>query len=750
MRVAKMMTQVPSITLDQIREFTPAERMELGTANGVSTGPIKSEKVKKFLEAHEMTHADKNFVLQHANDSGYSEKAFFHAVSYMNSHGGNQQVSQKEVVFTSVTGEEMKRPNTVIPMPFDMPLKRPLVQRLAVLAGTFTKMSGSKVVPYSNMKEIMKAWKGTVFRAAGIPLFQACVVDIVNQDKAFQIRLQGKSAISEDEFLVFLPQIFNRCPMIDFISLNQIVIYQLFEFFVQRRAQDGRMEYKRKTRLASGLKNGKPVRENVIPEKNLARLEDVFPILTPAQTTEFDKMRKDIGVPRLYFLRDTLDASHTFQEVVGTMDAVVKGFQLGNLLRGSEGVATSRLYEQLGFSGLADDFEKKVTLLLAMTLGAYDQLKTMDTPNPLLDVQMTSVGEGALLFNSLSQLLPNDSWRLILPESGDFPKVHPGIHHRCLSRSRENACYIRFSPLEFQTLPSLGDYRTKCSQDIPRHNPKYYVLYTPVYGPYWWQTAESAKLEQKETSLGGSNSFIPVSPPPRPLQVYRFGSSARLKAIVTDLPAFGLVGMDRGKAKPVSLHRMLTEESWYRTILMSMAEKNSFFMNPYAHFSSLSNLPIASKTSVIFSRVNIVANEDHLSGDVDAFEQESDYDSDDGEWQGVDEVPSTEAPVFVPDQEEQGDDSDSHDSDEDVLDDAPVTTAPRPPEKKPLQVDLSTGTKRAPVVKVDSPSVANLPKYQKKRVRKDKSDDVVLEDGSTLVVEAKKVDLSEVGFNQEY
>lgn len=654
MRVAKTMSVAPKITLDQIREFTAAERLELGSVNGTSVTP-KLEKVIKFLKTFEMSSADKMFVLQHVNDSGSHEKAFTHTVSYMNSHGGNQQVNEKEVTFVSVTGEEMSRPNTVIPMPFDVPPKRPLIQRVAVAVGTFTKISQGKLIPYVNMKEALKAWKGSFFRPAGIPILQNCWIDIAMADPAFLLRLDAKSAISADEYLVLIPQILNRCPMKDFIAMNQIVVYQLFEFFSQRVAEDGVVEYRRKMVVQQSSKpNEKPKKVPLIPEKNLMTLNDVFLTLSEAQVKEFDKIRREIGVPCLYFIRDYIDPTHTFQDIVGTMDAVVKGFQLGNLLRGSEDVATSRLYEQLGFSGLSDDFEKNVCLSLALALGAHAQLKSMGE-TPYLDIKLNSVGEAPIMHNSLRQHLPEDkNWRLVLPEEGDFVKVHPGLHSYCVDRSRVEACYIRVSPLEFGTLPTLGDYRVKCSQDLPGHKPKYYVLYTPVYGPYWWQTAKSAEQEKSDMSLGSSNSFIPVLPPPRPVQVYRYGSSARLKAIVTDLPALSLVGMKNRSFVAMKLEKMVTEEMWYKQVLMSMADKNGFFINPYSHFSPISNLPIASKTSVIFSRVSLVAQDEYMTGDLSQFEVDDQSDSDGEGWvrasdgEDDDVVPeSTSDPVEV-------------------------------------------------------------------------------------------------------
>lgn len=741
-----MMSQAPRITLDQIREFTPLERMDLGTANGISN-PAKMEKVIKFLENFEMTSADKVFVLQHANDSGFSEKAFTHTVSYMNSHGGNQQVLEKTVKFVSVTGEEMTRPNTVIPMPFDVPPKRPLVQRLAVIIGTFTKVSQGKVIAYCNMKELLKAWKGTTFRPAGIPILQNCFIDIAKHDAAFQLRLQAKSAVSEDEYLVLIPQILNRCPMNDFIAINEIVVYQLFEFFSSRVAPDGVVEYKRKTVLLPAKSGEKAKRVPLIPEKNLAKLTDVFVNLTPVQASEFERIRVEIGVPTLYFIRDYIDPSHTFQDVVGTMDAVVKGFQLGNLLRGSEGIATSRLYEQLGFSGLSDDFEKRVCLTLAMTLGAHAQIRALQE-TPIMDVQLSSVGEAAIMHNSLSIHLPGDKmWRLILPEAGDFPKVHPGLHSRCLGRSRVEACYVRVSSLEFQTQPTMGDYRVKCNQDLPSHGPKYFVLHTPVYGPYWWQTEKSAEMEKAELSLGSSNSFIPVSPPPKPLTVYRYGSSARLKAIVTDLPALDLIGIKDRMFTTIVLQKMVNEETWYKQILTSMADKNSYFVNPYAHFNPISNLPVASKTSVIFSRVTLVANEDYLSGDVTHFQVEAEDDSDEGEWvrsptdiknqdqeREQAEVAAIREMVEKYEQHDRESESETDSSEEDVPD-AEVRKPPRviqPP--PPRAVPVASG------------------QAEVKKGKKKKSSRVAppLGDWEEEAASRSKIDLSKVAFDPQY
>lgn len=204
----------------------------------------------------------------------------------------------------------------------------------------------------------------------------------------------------------------------------------------------------------------------------------------------------------------------------------------------------------------------------------------------------------------------------------------------------------------------MGEYRSSCHQDVPRHDCKYYVLYTPIAGPYWWNTKEIADREKKEADLRASNSFIPVAVPPRPLSVYRYGSAARLKGIVTDLPAFELIGVLKGQKVSVQLTKFATEDAWYRQVILHMAEKNAFFINPYAHFSPISNLPLASKTTVIFARVSGLIMEDTFSGDPGTFVEDvhSDEDGPDG-WEEV-----------------SGEDDDEEASSEDMFEDAP----PRP------------------------------------------------------------------------
>jgi hypothetical protein len=653
-------------------EFTPAERMELALCNGISVMP-KLEKVKKFLKTFQMSEADKVFVLQHASEKNPIERAHAHAESFLNTHGGQQHATQTEIELISITGQKFKRNNTIIPLPFGLKQNRP-VMRPACMLGTFLQVKNKKVLPQGNVKELQKAWRDSTVMVAGIKRLQDCGIEILMNDPAFKLKLEGgSSSMSSDDFILTIALVLLRCPIADYVALHQILVYEVFRFFQRRVTTKGVVEWRRyKIRHSSGE------RRPFIPDKALSTVEQMFPTLPDTLKLRLEEIRKECNVPKLYFLTGFIDASHTFQDCPGTLESAIKAFQLSGALRSGESVATSRLYDMLGFTGLCDDFGQKISLLLAMAMGVRQHFLLNKVPEHeiMIDVQLLTTGDAPLLASSLHARMPNVNWKLKIPRAGDWSKIHKDLYKFLVEYPRPGATLVKYSDNEFQTYPSLGDYREKSNQEVPRQGqsvetPQLYVMYIPIFGPYWWNTEEKSKAEALENSLRQSNSFIPVPVPPLPISVYSYGSSARFRGIVTNLPNFALVGADAKGLVTIDLKKFESEASWYKRVVASMGEKNSYWINPYPHYSPITNLVLSSRATVVYARTTPVGPEDTYAGDVvDINDDYQPSDDDEEGWEGVSAQSTGE------DIDEEGDDGDEGDGSEGVDESGEETGVP--------------------------------------------------------------------------
>jgi hypothetical protein len=743
MNTVKYLSVVPRITRDQIMEFSPAERYELGTANGISVVP-KSERVKEFLRGFEMTDADKIFVLQHANDKNPIERAHVHTESFVNNHGGQQEASATQIELTSVNGQKFTRPNTVIPLPFDVKLTRPLM-RLAVMAATFLQVKNKKVGIHWAYKDLQKAWKDTTVNVAGLARFQKSMMEILMKDAAFVMRLNGAtSSISSDDFLLSCAAVLNRCALADYIAINQIVVYEVFRFFEMRVTNGGKIEWRRyKVRVG---KEKKPY----IPDSCLMDVRAMFPSISEEMMGMLEAVRIHCKVPKLLFATGVIDASHNFQEPLGTLESVIKGHQVGVSLRQGEDVGTSRLYDMQGFTGLMDDFGIRISLLTSMALGVHDHFKAQGKADAdiVIDIEMHSTGDAGLLCHSLQCHMPAVNWKLRVPKAGDWVKIHRDLHKFLIEIPRSEAVYVKFSSVEFQTFPSIGDYRMKSDQEVPRHECLGYVMYIPVFGPYWWHTAEKAKIEKAESSLRESNSFIPVPVPKKPVRVLAYGSGARLRGIVTNLTSFSLIGQSKRAYVPITLKCYESESAWYKYAVESMGSKNCFWVNPYSHYSPITNLVVSSKATVIYARTTPVMAEDAYTGDVSVAVEGSE-DSDDGEgWEQVGEGSGElvdfkdhfpDAPPEIMNPAEQVHAAEQKAWNSVISKAAPPVDAPREKvEKKPSRSDEKRGKPK------DKKKKKKVPRHN---VRQDSDEDDERESSSDEDDPPKKIDFSSLDAN---
>jgi hypothetical protein len=358
------------------------------------------------------------------------------------------------------------------------------------------------------------------------------------------------------------------------------------------------------------------------------------------------------NIPAAFKYRGGLQPTLVFPEMNGTFKCALDSVARLREVQGSDNSCSSLLASMKGWSGMTNEFGRRVTFLVSSVLGCW-RLGRAAT------VQLTTIGDLPILVSSLNawkKVLDNpkeESFKSmkateILHKAQEFKFLLPGIaHYNNVPKSLQTfvvhtpipgSIVIMFHPSNLPTSDLKGvpvDYDGKSEMIMPVVYPENdVILYTIIFG-------DSPFAHDKEVIKRRSRSTNAIKPwqwyPPtkgepkkektakdRPIYIYQFGTSSGFRGILStvelSLIGFGhppihqdgkLMGHDftSQTIHTIDLVEVPSQEKWYNMVSMDCRRQAVSWITPLVRYSGISNLLTQSKNAAALNS-SMVESED--------------------------------------------------------------------------------------------------------------------------------------------
>jgi hypothetical protein len=542
----------------------------------------------------------------------------FRPESYCNTNGGHIHYAPDTVSLISLTGTVQKRNNSAIPAPFGVAEKYPNVQAFSAVASQLVTVNAGRWVtnvPLNTWNKLLPKDGG--MDAAALSAFATAVCLVLNNSKIWKaMDTTTKNSVSGIEQLTFIRTEMDGLAEDDYYLLNTRVVYTILRPY----ELDQGVWYERIN------EHGEPI----VPAKHYQQMKVSKLCLKQCQKE---------GYPRPYLYLGGYAPHLNLPAKNGLMKETLERYQ--KMLESQVGSAstTAILSGMRGYSGLTDEFGKRIQFYLSAILAGWAQGRKVD-------VQLYTVGDLPILYSSLQhwvqyikKTLPDfsteevmESVKFILPGAQDMKNVYHRLKGHCCFAPRPGTLIVVYSSATLPTSQEKNvtvDYEANSEDLIPaiwRQND--FIVYAPVYCDYFWTEEEKSDSKVRADKPKKKISI--------PSYIYGFGTAANWRGIISSVSNLTLVGFGYkrdellqrwcvGEAETlvrVPLKKYSTFKDWLGQVSDDCATQIVAFLRPISRYSPISNLVYMSKkgTEIVLSAIS--GDEGQLIGNIARIERE--------------------------------------------------------------------------------------------------------------------------------
>lgn len=593
---------------------------KMANSNGDATSGIPAE-LKEQMRIKGFSDVDRKHVLEMLEMSEEKSSAHSRPDAFLSTNGGRMHFTPTTVTYKSLSGESKQRANSPIPAEFGEAEQRGNVVQVAALCSQFVSVQAGAWKSCVNLTPYASHYKGTEFNAAALPGLTTKICVILNDDNVWQtLPLVTRSGITGIAAMVFVRQALNRCSATSYDVLNTSIVCDLFRIF-QKVGN-------------SWIR--------VMKDKTVPLLPDTMYEVVDCDDDAFDLLSQ--SYPGCYHYLGGQLIVPFMPESDGTLSAALRCAQRMRELQGPSDCTTAVLAGMRGFSGLTDDFGKRIQFSLSVILSLWSLGRKVD-------LQLLTVGDIAIFQSSIiywRALINNVEKPLVgwdpalacdlcylLPGVEDMQKIPQAYRAFVRDNPRDDAVSVHWTKTQLPTAEEkkkVVDYDKSSELVVPRYaHTRDFVAMTTVFGaiPFPHDPVVVRRVEQ---SLCKLDWYVSQSKLRTRLFVYKFTNASGFRGILSTIPDLNLVGhgfpfVDRGKGIRdktietlhfIPLEHIKTEASWYNVVSDDCSLQVSSFLAPRSRYSPISNLPRMSKNAMIVNRASMDAELGVLIGNFTA------------------------------------------------------------------------------------------------------------------------------------
>jgi len=610
-------------TDDEIRNMSKEFRRYVASANGGAIAMPQG--MLDLLNGRKITKADKEAATRISTEVQIKITSHYRPEAFLNTTGGFIHYTPDTVDLQSLNGTVQKRNNSVIPAPFGVAEKHPNVQALAAAVAQLVVVDSGEWkgnVQVNSWTKILPRDGG--MDAAGMVGVADTACTILNNTRNWKgMDLITRNACTGLEALSYIRSELDNLSSDEYLYLNTKMVFGMLRPF----EKDEDIWYER-TREDDTLcvSPSSYIRTDPSPKLSAQLTKEGYPAAYLYIGGYAPKLNNCANSGRM---RETLARYQQMMEI-----------QVGN------NSSTAILSQMRGYSGLTDDFGKRIQFLSAAALGAWQRGKAVD-------IQLKTTGDTVMLVSTLNKwvdrykqlhsLIPVDvngkrpvfplsigDFKLIIPKPTDMSKIPTLVKTYCVYAPRANTCIIVYNDVALPTSGEKGaqvNY-AECAQDLVpdiwRNNQL--IAYMPIYDNVFWpkgKTDDVSLTSQKE-----KNHYENYS-------VYQFGSAAMFRGVVSTFSNLELVGWgyrkmggkwDRTQPEtfvPIELEKAKDFSDWLVRVGTDCSIQMLSWLRPVSRYSPISNLPYISKKGVTIVLTQVDGEDGGLIGNVARVETSS-------------------------------------------------------------------------------------------------------------------------------
>jgi len=563
------------------------------------------------------TVADKNVALKVYTTVALKTVSHLTPQTFMSTHGGQTKWFPTEVEYVALSGKSEKRSNSAIPARFGEADRYDNQQEVAVFCSQIVKNDQGVWKSNVNFDALNKTISSAELRVAGLASVSDGVCNLLSHDRVWKtMSVIQRNSVQGILLIAFVREMLSRLSPDTYDTLNTQIVCDAFNVFERRESKWAYVM----------IDNKKAVPETVYEARNAA----------PELKKRLHKY------PDVFWYRGGHAPMTSFPQATGDLKSTQTCVQRMRDIVGSDTTPTVIMAGMKGYSGLSDDFGKKICWTLGAVLSVWSQ-------NRQVDVQLETVGDIAMLTSSLNywrkqieanrytdfcEVLetetgtrdsrPSCDFRFLLPKASDIDKIHVKLQELVVPQPREGTVIVAYKQ---GTIPTPGDKETKLDYDAQSLNiiPAIYrqndvVLYTVIYGACPFSSDPAVK--QYLTQIMAKLQMWP-----KRTYVHPWSNTCGFRGILTTLPSFGMAGygykmkdthydMSSETLFVMPLSVILKQEDWYKNVAKDARTQAFYWLYPISRYSPISNLPYLSKAGVTITLMSVVKEDGTLIGNV--------------------------------------------------------------------------------------------------------------------------------------
>jgi len=535
--------------------------------------------------------------------------------AFLVTQGGSFTYTPQKVHYYKLSGEKMERSNAPIPARFGEGDKFGNLVAVTAFCAQLVEVASSEWKIRLNVEAFAKVYKSSELNIPGLMTVASRVRSILSEDKIWVgLPLTAKSAVTGEEMLCFVREALGRLSKDSYDALNTVIVCKALNTF-------------KKTEKGWAYRMNEEGKRMISPE--------CFEQRKPSEV-----MAKKYGdFPGCYWYKGGVGIRACYPEFDGTIQSVVQIVGRAREVQGSNNSPTAILAGMREYSGLTDEFGKRMQFVLSAVLGVWAQ-------NKAVNIRVDSVGDITMLVSSLNlwkkRIMDSSSplfsvthdgqevrvqcyFRILLSKDTDKMNLNVRYHDYIVDSPDSGAVIIFHHVGSLPTASSKGvvvDYDKQSHSLIPPHfEERDYVVYGPIYG--YCPFAEDVQVKR---AIG--NNLSKLSKWKTVPMVYSFGTASNYHGVMSTLPTLSLVGwgfQSTGQGKwdervmefvVVQLPKFPTQKEWYAKIAKDIKAVTVAWLNPISRYSPISNLPYVSKAGVTFALERVESEEGVLIGNI--------------------------------------------------------------------------------------------------------------------------------------
>jgi len=617
-------------TLEELKAIDKKVLRKMAGSNGVAVAGIPEE-IKQQMKTKGFSNLDQKHALEMLELSEEKSTAHSRPESYLQTNGGRMHYTPEVIVYRSLSGEVKERANSPIPAEFGEMEQRSNVVQLAALVSQFVTVNAGAWVSAVNLVPYVTHFKGTELNTAALPGIITKVTVILNMDNVWQtLTTVARAGMTGIAAMVFIRQALNRAPDSAYDVLNTSIVCDLFRIF-----QNFGGKWTRVMQSAT---------EPLLPDSMFEEVDcddETFEILRD----DYPGCYRYLGGQRIVPYMPKQD---------GTLGGALKACQRLREIQGGNDSPTALLAGMKDFSGLTDEFGKRIQACMAAILSLWALGRKVD-------LQLLTVGDVTMFQSSIHfwrSLIQNpekpiEGWDpklacdlvYLLPGVEDLQKIPQSYRVYVRDNPRDDAVSVHWTKTQIPTgeeKKKVVDYDKSSELVVPRYaHTRDFVAFTTIFGAIPFPQDKHV-IRRTQQSVSKVDFFRKPSVdlaegkirPPTELFVYRFSNASAFRGILSTIKDFQLVGHGyplihdkEGRPSPtqqrdktretlhfIELERVEAERNWYDRVNEDCSLQVSTFMAPKTRYSPISNLPRMSKNALIVSRATMDSEAGGLIG----------------------------------------------------------------------------------------------------------------------------------------